>query len=584
MHFSNFSIRLKVGVGFAILVAIVVLLGITALLQLKAVNGSTELIATNNLVSVDLAARMRDALGVIRRAEARHVMSSNDQEKDAQEARIAAERSKLAGMEVRAKQIFDAPEEVEVLGLYQKYRDAWFADWEKMRTVSRGAGGAQEAQNLYVTAGSKSFNQALDALQKLADINSRESEEAWSQAQAVYATARNLVGGCIGVTVLLAMVLAWYIARAIAEPIGQAVQSARRIAAGDMTVAVRAQGHSETAQLLNALDDMRTGLAKVVLAVRSGAEAVANASAEIAQGNHDLSDRTEQQAGALEEAASNMEQLSATVRQNADSARAANDLANSATTVAEAGGQVVGEVVETMKGINASGRKIGDIISVIDAIAFQTNILALNAAVAAARAGEQGRGFAVVASEVRTLAGRSAEAAKEIKALISVSVEHVEQGSLLVDKAGATMTEVVGSIRRVSDIVAKISNASDAQANGVTQIGHSVAQIDQGTQQNAALVEQMAAAAASLKTQSQDLVQRVAAFKLQAGAPVSVAPVPPRAAPAAVGLARPKTKVLTHQKASRPATPRQQVKSLVHKPAPLTPDKLATQYDNWETF
>ena len=253
-----------------------------------------------------------------------------------------------------------------------------------------------------------------------------------------------------------------------------------------------------------------------VSAVRTGASSIEVACTEIASGNHDLSARTESQASALEETAASMEQLSATVKQNADSARQANQLAMSASSVAVKGGEVVSQVVETMKGINESSRKISDIIQVIDGIAFQTNILALNAAVEAARAGEQGRGFAVVASEVRSLAGRSAEAAKEIKSLINASVERVEHGTTLVDQAGTTMTEVVTSIRRVTDLMGEISAASNEQALGVAQVGEAVTQMDQATQQNAALVEEMAAAASSLKSQAQELVQTVAVFTLGA--------------------------------------------------------------------
>jgi hypothetical protein len=254
-----------------------------------------------------------------------------------------------------------------------------------------------------------------------------------------------------------------------------------------------------------------------VRSVRQGSESVSTASAEIAQGNNDLSARTESQASSLEETAASMEQLSATVKQNAHSAREANQLAANASLVAQNGGEVVGQVVHTMRDINESSRRIADIISVIDGIAFQTNILALNAAVEAARAGEQGRGFAVVASEVRALAGRSAEAAREIKSLISASVEKVEQGTSLVDTAGTTMTEVVSSIRRVTDLMGEIDSASNEQAMGVAQVGEAVSQMDQVTQQNAALVEEMAAAASSLKMQAQELVQTVAVFKLAEG-------------------------------------------------------------------
>jgi len=302
----------------------------------------------------------------------------------------------------------------------------------------------------------------------------------------------------------------------------------QRIAKGDLHTEITLKPNDQSSLLFN-LDQMQHSLAKVVTHVRQNSDSVATASAEIAQGNQDLSARTESQASALEQTAASMEQLSSQVRQNADNAAQANQLAQSASTVAVQGGEVVGQVVDTMKGINEASRKISDIISVIDGIAFQTNILALNAAVEAARAGEQGRGFAVVASEVRSLAGRSAEAAKEIKALIDTSVQRVEAGSTLVDQAGSTMQEVVASIRRVTDIVGEISSASQEQSQGVEQVGEAVTQMDQVTQQNAALVEEMAAAAASLKSQAQDLVQTVAVFKLSAADGVlNAQTVPPK--------------------------------------------------------
>jgi methyl-accepting chemotaxis protein len=306
--------------------------------------------------------------------------------------------------------------------------------------------------------------------------------------------------------------------RSIVRSMGQALEVAQAVARGDLTVHIEVRGQDETAHLLESLLAMRDSLSQVVGDVRQGSESVASASAQIASGANDLSARTEEQASALEEAAASMEELSSTVKQNADNARQGNRLALSASAVAVKGGEVVGQVVETMKGINESSRKIADIIGVIDGIAFQTNILALNAAVEAARAGEQGRGFAVVASEVRSLAGRSAEAAKEIKALISTSVERVEQGTALVDQAGATMTEVVSSIKRVTDIMGEISAASTEQSAGVAQVGEAVTQMDQATQHNAALVEESAAAAESLKAQAQQLVQAVAVFQLGDGA------------------------------------------------------------------
>ena len=517
MNLSNYKIAYKIGGSFAILVAIVIALGVAALSQLKAVNASTEQIATNNLVSVQTAATIRDLVGEIRRAEARHVMFSDEKAMNQQEERIATARKKLADLEPTAVKVFDSPPEIEAWNALKQHRDEWFAVWEKLRPISRqGEAGSAEAQKIYTGESSNAFNLLLADAVKLGELNAKSAEEEWGKSQHVYASAQTMVIAAIVLSALIAAVLGWFISRAIAMPIGAAVKSAREIASGDMTVAILAEGTDETAQLLRALDEMRQGLATVVANVRQGSESVATASAEIAQGNQDLSARTESQASALEETAASMEEISSQVKQNADNARQANQLASSASAVAAKGGEVVGRVVHTMKDINDSSRKISDIISVIDGIAFQTNILALNAAVEAARAGEQGRGFAVVASEVRSLAGRSADAAKEIKSLINASVERVEHGTSLVDEAGTTMTEVVASIRRVSDLVGEISSASSEQASGVAQVGEAVTQMDQATQQNAALVEQMAAAASSLKSQAEELVRTAAVFKLSA--------------------------------------------------------------------
>ncbi len=325
---------------------------------------------------------------------------------------------------------------------------------------------------------------------------------------------RNIFGAVgVGVVLLTALVLFVMVKRLVSAPLQQVQLAASQIASGDLTVQIKAQSQDEIGRLVEAINQIGSGLAGVVSSVREGSESVANASSEIAQGNHDLSMRTEQQASALQQTASSMATLSSTVNHNVDNARQANQMAVNASDVALRGGQVMDQVVETMKGINQSSARIADIIGVIDGIAFQTNILALNAAVEAARAGEQGRGFAVVASEVRSLAGRSAEAAKEIKGLIDDSVGRVEQGTKLVNQAGETMTEVVASIRRVNDIMGEITAASSEQSAGVHQVSDAVNQMDQTTQQNAALVEQMAAAASSLRTQAGELVNTVAVFR-----------------------------------------------------------------------
>ncbi|WP_374662450.1 methyl-accepting chemotaxis protein [Inhella sp.] len=338
-----------------------------------------------------------------------------------------------------------------------------------------------------------------------ADVSAMRNNAA-STRNVFFALVLLIGGGLVG--------LAWYMAGALRARVHEVRATAERVRDGDFTHAVRDMRRDEFSPLIAVMGAMQDALASVVANVRSNAESVATASAQIAQGNQDLSQRTEQQASSLQLTAATMEELATTVRQNADNAQQANQLAQAASGVAAQGGEVVGQVVETMKGISDSSRRIGDIIGTIDGIAFQTNILALNAAVEAARAGEQGRGFAVVAGEVRNLAQRSAEAAKEIKSLIGASVERVEQGTALVDQAGSTMQEVVSSIRRVSDIVGEISSASVEQSTGVGQVGQAVSQMDQATQQNAALVEQSAAAAESLRNQAGDLLSAVSMFKL----------------------------------------------------------------------
>ncbi len=400
----------------------------------------------------------------------------------------------------------------------------------------------------------------------LIDLQLHEAEKAFEESQARFVMVRNISIGVIVFGVLLAGFMAFWLIRLIARPLHEAVRIARSVAAGDLTQQIHVNSTNETGQLLQALKEMNDSLSKTVSAVRHSTETITVASGEIASGNADLSSRTEAQAGSLEETASSMEELTSTVRQNADNARQANQLVVSASEVAVKGGSVVGEVVTTMGSIKDSSRKIVDIIGVIDSIAFQTNILALNAAVEAARAGEQGRGFAVVASEVRNLAQRSASAAKEIKALIDDSVNKVDVGSKLVDQAGSTMEEIVTSVKHVADIMSEITSASQEQSDGIEQVNQAISQMDEMTQQNAALVEQAAAAAQSMQDQAVELSGAVAIFKLDADSN--------RPAAAALQVLKPDTKpkALT-------AAPQRQLAAKPQKP--ISADKSS---DDWEEF
>ena len=444
----------------------------------------------------------------------------------------------------------------------------------------------KESQRVVIEKVSPLFAPVESGIAALTKLQLDEAHREYTEAAARYDMILIVSEVAIVFGVLFAGLFGWLITRSITVPMNRARDAAARVAEGDLTVDLSTSGKDEVAQLLVALSNMKDNLTRIVGGVRSGAEGVASASSQIAQGNLDLSQRTEEQASALQETAASMEQLSSTVKQNADNAKQASQLALGASTVAIKGGEVVGQVVTTMKGINDSSNRIADIISVIDGIAFQTNILALNAAVEAARAGEQGRGFAVVASEVRSLAGRSADAAKEIKGLITDSVERVKQGTALVDQAGTTMAEVVNSIKRVTDIMGEISAASSEQSTGVAQVGEAVSQMDQVTQQNAALVEESSAAAESLKGQAQQLVEAVAVFKLSPGERGDDAAQTVRSAAVARGLQAVDRRSPDRAKnVSRPTfgANKAPVKPEASTPAAEAPRKTGTA-DEWASF
>ncbi|MBL0727694.1 methyl-accepting chemotaxis protein [Piscinibacter sp. HJYY11] len=575
MNFKNLGIRTKLMGGFALVLVIALVQSLLSMEQLRQVDTTANELARHWLPGVKGADALKDDLAQMRVQRMQLTMLEESSRVAAVEAKLAelekqlathlAEYSKLIGSP-EEKALFDAAE--AELKIYVGMNAAMVTRMRDLRAV--------EAKVILNGEGARSFGAANATLTKLVELNAQGSDAAAKAAEAAYARARIIVLAALCAMVVLGLGVGWLVSRDIVTATSQAVTGADRIAAGDLSRTIATERGDEIGQLFKALSKMQANLRQIVTGVRQNAEGVAAASAEISAGNHDLSGRTEQQASALEETAASMEELGSTVRQNADNARQANQLAMSASTVAVSGGEVVDRVVETMKGINESSRRIADIIGTIDGIAFQTNILALNAAVEAARAGEQGRGFAVVASEVRSLAQRSAEAAKEIKSLISTSVERVEQGSSLVDQAGTTMQEVVASIKRVTDIMGEISAASTEQSAGVAQVGEAITQMDQATQQNAALVEQSAAAAESLKGRAKKLVDEVAVFKLDADAPAARSAAPAALVPvvhkpvASTAMAMPKP-------ADAKAAPKVDAKSIDAKPAaPVAAPMAAT--------
>ena len=510
------STRLQLAFGLVVLVA--TLANGFALLQMSLLRSNLDTIVNDNNVKVSLSQKLAESVHITSRVVRTIALLTDEKLRSGEARRIVAAREAYADARKSLDGFAADPTTQERLAAIDAAAaKAWPLNDKVVELASLNQDADAVALLLQTAApATQMWQNAIDAnVQHQQDLTATDQQAAVTR----YQEARALMVGATVVSLLLGVAMAVLVVRSVIAELGgeprDVAALVRSIADADLRtpISVRRGDHSS---VLAAMARMQHSLSGIVTAVRGNSDGVATASAQIAQGNADLSQRTEQQASALQQTAATMDELGATVRNNADNAQQANQLAAGASSVAARGGEVVSQVVGTMRGINDSSKKIAEIIGTIDGIAFQTNILALNAAVEAARAGEQGRGFAVVAGEVRALAQRSGAAAREIKALITSSVEQVEHGTALVDQAGRTMDEIVSAIRRVTDIVAEISSASHEQSSGVGQVGQAVAQMDQATQQNAALVEQSAAAADSLRQQAQELVDTVAVFKLQA--------------------------------------------------------------------
>jgi methyl-accepting chemotaxis protein len=523
MNLKDWKIGTRLSLGFGLLILMLLACVIIAMMRFSQVSDVNTRIIEKDWVKAEAA----NAVNATTRANARRTMELIIVGDVAQLAtikeRIAENKKIIDDALATLDKLVYLPEGKALLADLKERRGKYVQSFSKVAKLMED-GNKEEATRVMNTETLPALDALQDPINKLTDLQKKivvaSSDEVRRGIQA--AQVLMAVLGVAGV--LLGLVLASFITRSITRPLTQAVQVAKTVAAGNLGSQIDVQSRDETGELLQALREMNDSLAHIVQQVRQGSDAMATATSQIAAGNTDLSGRTEEQASALEETVASMAELSDTIKQNFDSGRQANDLAETAAGVALKGGEVVGRVVHTMEAINTSSRKIADIIGLIDGIAFQTNILALNAAVEAARAGEQGRGFAVVASEVRSLAGRSATAAKEIKQLIEESVGNVTEGCKLVEQAGGTMDEIVVQVRRVADLMGEISKASRDQSAGIDQINQALGQMDQVTQQNAALVEEAAAAAQSLEHQARHLVDVVSVFRLGGSGPQLAAP------------------------------------------------------------
>ena len=567
MNLTNLKIGQRLGLGFALVFILLIAISSVAVNKMADLNTNTDTLVNTDWVKAKLA---NQALDNVRGSIARVFQSvaiNDPQESAKAQERLLANTNAFNEAIDKLEPLLVLPEGKALLEKIKESRNAYVSSFGKVAALLK-EGNREEASKLAYGDTYKALHAFANDLRDMNEFQQKLFEETGHLSAETYHSARNQMIGLSLAAILMGLGLGWRITLSITGPINSAVEVAQTIAAGHLDSHIDTRAKDETGQLLLALKEMNDSLHHVCSQVRTGTDAIATASGQIAAGNMDLSSRTEEQASSLEETAASMEELTSTVKQNADNARQANQLAVTASDVASKGGAVVAQVVDTMGAINASAKKIVDIIGVIDGIAFQTNILALNAAVEAARAGEQGRGFAVVASEVRSLAQRSAAAAKEIKVLIDQSVENVEIGTKLVDQAGATMHEIVESVKRVTDVMSEISAANQEQNQGLEQITTAIAQMDTITQQNAALVEEAAAAAATMQDQASNLTQVVSTFKLGDADENAIRQAKP--------ALRAPTKAAPPKKIPRPALP-------AKKSMTMATAKTATT-DDWEEF
>ncbi|MDO8037708.1 methyl-accepting chemotaxis protein [Janthinobacterium sp. SUN211] len=589
---KNLKIGVRLGGGFAAVLFLLTSLTVVGIVQMQSASKETDALVNVKVRNERLIAEWTKVIEVnaARTAAAWKVSDPEHQKQFEQEMAVSSARATEIQNDIGKSEL-----NTDEQALYQEVLSTRKAYTEVRKNVfkAKNAGDLELGKRLYEGDMAVKRDIYLASLKKLELLEAKLLDETAAQIRSRYENGRMLLISLGVVAILLGIACAYWITRSITRPITRAVEVAEAVSAGDLTSHIVVESRDETGQLMHALKNMNDKLVSIVGQVRAGTESISTASSEIAAGNLDLSSRTEEQASSLEETASSMEELTSTVKLNADNARSANQLAIDASQIASKGGVVVSEVVSTMGSINDSSRKIVDIISVIDAIAFQTNILALNAAVEAARAGEQGRGFAVVASEVRNLAQRSSAAAKEIKGLIDDSVQKVEAGSQLVDKAGRTMDEIVQSISHVTQIMNQITDASDEQRAGIEQVNQAIGQMDQVTQQNAALVEEAAAAAESMQEQAARLAEVVGVFKLDAtqqyaaarSSPSVTAPAPVAAATRAA--TQPAMRRAPASRAPAPAvtanSPDKAAQAdAVRARTPKTP--VASGADEWEEF